>query len=313
MPDIHKSLRLGDLLVEKGLISAPQLRQAIELQQFRYLYKSEIPNISIKYELGEILIELGFISRHQLASNLSWQRRLKATTAMMVFVAPLLTAACGGGGGGGSGTGSGNTAAQPAGNVSSQVVPESAEKMTTISSTASVPVSSTPVATTQSSSSVLSIPAVVTQSSSSISSVPTAVIKSSSSFSSAPAVVPKSSSSSSTAVSKSSSSVASSVIAKSSSSAASSSSASGIDGAAQIAWSVPTTRENGEYLDITEIGGYEIRYKLKSAQSFTSVVIKDAFIDTYYFDYLKGDYEFEIATFDKTGLYSKFIPVGPSL
>lgn len=80
----------------------------------------------------------------------------------------------------------------------------------------------------------------------------------------------------------------------------------------QIYWSVPITRENGDYLDITEIGGYEVRYKLKSAQSFTSVVIKDAFIDAYYFDYLKGDYEFEIATFDKTGLYSKFIPVGPS-
>ena len=33
MSDIHKSLRLGDLLVEKGLITRQQLRQAIEIQQ----------------------------------------------------------------------------------------------------------------------------------------------------------------------------------------------------------------------------------------------------------------------------------------
>lgn len=267
MSDIHKSLRLGDLLVEKGLISAPQLRQAIELQKFRHSYKSEISNITKKYELGEILVELGFISRQQLNSNLSWQRRLKATTAMMVFVAPLLTAACGGGGG--TGSNGGNTT-QPSGNVATQVVPDSTDKIT----------------------------------SSSMSSTPASSAKSSSSISSAPAVVGKSSSSISSAVS--------STISKSSSSAASSVASTDIDGAVQIYWAVPTTRENGEYLDITEIGGYEVRYKLKSASSFTSVVIKDAFIDAYYFDYLKGDYEFEIATFDKTGLYSKFVPVNPS-
>lgn len=274
MSDIHKSLRLGDLLVEKGLISAYQLRQAIEIQKFRYSYKSELTTITKKYELGEILIELGFIDRQQLNSNLSWQRRLKATTAMMVFVAPLLTAACGGGAGAGSSNG--NSTPQQSGNVSSQVLPASTEALSS-SSVSSAPVSSAAVSS----------------------------VKSSSSLSSAPAVVPKSSSSVSSAVSsvKSSSS--------SSSSTASSVAPTAIDGAVQIYWSVPVSRENGDYLDITEIGGYEVRYKLKSDTNYTSIVIKDAFIDAYYFDYLKGDYEFEIATFDKTGLYSKFIPVAP--
>ena len=48
MPDTHKSLRLGDLLVEKGLITAPQLRQAIEVQKARY-DKLEITSINTKH------------------------------------------------------------------------------------------------------------------------------------------------------------------------------------------------------------------------------------------------------------------------
>ena len=231
MSDIHKSLRLGDLLVEKGLISAPQLRRAIELQKTRNEAR-DIPSIHTKHELGEILIELGYISRHQLNTNLSWQRRLKATTAMMVFVAPLLTAACGGGGGSAPGTNNQATTA------ASQIATEQSLQ---VSSSKSSKISSAP---------------------------------SSSSF------------------------------------ASSSLPSEAVEGAVQLIWSVPTARENGEYLDITEIGGYEIRYKSKSQTEYESVLIKDAFIDSYYFDYLKGDYQFEIATFDKGGLYSKFVPVG---
>jgi hypothetical protein len=233
MPDIHKSLRLGDLLVERGLISAPQLRDAINLQKSR----CENPDIypaDAKCEIGEILIELGFISRSQLKANLSWQNRLKATTAMMVFVAPLLTAACGGGSGS---AGSSSVPPSPDVVAGGQVAPKSSAK---------------------------------------------AVSSSKSSASSAP---------------------------KSSSSVASSKASGYIDGAAQLLWSVPTSRENGEFLDITEIGGYEVRYKLKSDINYTSIIIKDGFIDAYYFNYLKGEYEFQIATFDKTGLYSKFISI----
>ncbi|RYY75297.1 MAG: hypothetical protein EOO52_07700 [Gammaproteobacteria bacterium] len=248
MSDIHKSLRLGDLLVEKGLITAPQLRHAIDLQKARY-DSPKISSINTKHELGEILIELGYISRHQLNTNLSWQRRLKATTAMMVFVAPLLTAACGGGGGSGGG-GGGNSNNQPANTVSSQMAAENPP-----------PSSSYSVSSAKSSS-----------------------------------LAPKSSS----------------VSAPKSSSANSSISSESVEGPVQLLWSVPTARENGEYLDISEIGGYEIRYKLDEDTNYKSIVIKDAYVDSYYFDYLKGDYHFEIATFDNTGLYSKFVPVGPS-
>jgi len=263
MSDIHKSLRLGDLLVEKGLITRPQLRQAIEIQQTLQSQRFGGKNINAKTELGEILIELGFISRHQLQSNLNWQRRLKATTAVMVFIAPLLTAACGGGGGGGGG-GSSNTAT----NTKTEVVNSQAPSQ---ASPAPQPTSSN-------------------------SSLAQAVSTSSSS--------PKAVSSSSVRSSLSSSSQISS--------AASSSSSSLVNGSVQLYWTVPTQRENGDYLDITEIGGYELRYKQKSENTFKTIHIADAFTDAYYFDYLKGDYEFQIATFDTEGRYSNFISVDPS-
>ena len=36
------------------------------------------------------------------------------------------------------------------------------------------------------------------------------------------------------------------------------------------------------------------------------------YTDAYYFDYLKGEYEFEIATFDVDGLYSRFVSIHPA-
>lgn len=80
----------------------------------------------------------------------------------------------------------------------------------------------------------------------------------------------------------------------------------------QLYWKVPSARENGDYLDITEIGGYELRYKQKTDTNYKSIIIKDGYTDAYYFDNLTGDYEFEIATFDVNGIYSNFIPVAPS-
>jgi len=80
----------------------------------------------------------------------------------------------------------------------------------------------------------------------------------------------------------------------------------------ELDWYIPDQRENGDYLDITEIGGYELRYKQKSSTEYQTITIEDGYIDTYYFDYLNGEYEFEIATFDKNGLYSSFVPINPS-
>lgn len=79
-----------------------------------------------------------------------------------------------------------------------------------------------------------------------------------------------------------------------------------------IEWFIPTERENGDYLELAEIGGYEIRYKLLSATQYTSVKVSDGGADQYDLGYLAGDYEFEIATFDTNGLYSDFVAINPA-
>lgn len=270
MADVHKSLRLGDLLVEKGLITRLQLREAIEIQQNLQSQRFGTKNINAKTELGEILIELGFISRHQLQVNLNWQRRLKATTAVMVFIAPLLTAACGGGGGSASAsTNTGNTN----NNVSSSIAP--ADPLP----------KPEPVPTPAPGSSSSSLKSAATTSTSAVSS----------SVGALPKPISSNSSSSSNANSSSSSK-----------------SSQAVDGSVQLLWNVPTQRENGDYLDITEIGGYELRYKQKGDVEYKTIRINDGFTDAYYFEYLKGTYDFEIATFDKDGLYSNFVSINPS-
>jgi hypothetical protein len=261
MSDIHKSTRLGDLLVERGTLTRHQLMRAIETQQERLFKAQHDEDDGSHKELGEILIELGFINRSQLDSGLTWQRKLRKTTLVMAFIAPLLTAACGGGA---SGSTNNNNSTQ-SNAVSSQSVQSP---------------DSTPKPGTQSSSS---------SSQQSLSS--------SAQTSSAPAAVSSSSAALSSAASSQASSAAQYV--------------GPLDGPAVIYWSIPTQRENGDYLDIREIGGYELRYKLKSEDNFISVNINSGFTDTYYFDYLQGDYEFEIATFDVNGLYSEFVSIHP--
>ncbi|MGM8226632.1 hypothetical protein ACSV5M_08615 [Cellvibrio sp. ARAG 10.3] len=261
MSDIHKSTRLGDLLVERGTLTRHQLMRAIETQQERLFNAQHGEDDGSHKELGEILIELGFINRSQLDSGLTWQRKLRKTTLVMAFIAPLLTAACGGGASG-STNNNNNTQSNA---VSSQSIqsPDSTPK-----------------------------PGMHSSSSSSQQSLPSPV-----QTSSAPAAVSSSSAALSSAASSQASSAAQHV--------------GPLDGPAVIYWSIPTQRENGEYLDIREIGGYEVRYKLKSATDFETVTIDSGYTDTYYFDYLQGDYEFEIATFDVDGLYSNFVSIRP--
>lgn len=117
--------------------------------------------------------------------------------------------------------------------------------------------------------------------------------------------IPKPSSSSS---SKSSSSVKSSV--KSSSSSASVKS-SLVAGVVNLQWKTPTKRENLNQLDITELGGYELRYRKVSDELFTYVTINDPWTNYYYFPWLEGAYIFQVAAFDKEGLYSQFIDLIP--
>lgn len=120
-----------------------------------------------------------------------------------------------------------------------------------------------------------------------------------------------SSSTSSSAPAVSSSSLSSS--SKSSTSSSSTSSAGVVStvvaGPVGMSWTAPAKRLDGTVLDITEIGGYEIRYKLTSASNYTYISITDAWTTQYNFAWLEGNYVFQVAAFDKNGVYSDFVNV----
>ena len=105
----------------------------------------------------------------------------------------------------------------------------------------------------------------------------------------------------------------------SSSSVSSSSAASSVSGVGTIQvvgpvafrWEIPTQRENGSRLDITELGGYELRYKRPTDSSFIYVSINDAWQNEYNFLWLEGEYIFQVAAFDKNGIYSNFVDIAP--
>ena len=94
----------------------------------------------------------------------------------------------------------------------------------------------------------------------------------------------------------------------SSSKASSSISAAGLLGAT-IQWSPPTARENGSYLNLDEIAGYQIRYKATNATSYIYITIPGNAITKYKFPLSILGLQFEIAVYDTQGLYSNFAPI----
>jgi hypothetical protein len=128
------------------------------------------------------------------------------------------------------------------------------------------------------------------------------------SSSSSPAVVSSSSSSSPAAVSSSSSSKAA-VSSSSMSSSSAASSAQPVAGPVGLSWTPPDKRENGVYLDVADLGGYEIRYKKTTDTKYTYISINDPWTNTYNFEWLEGSYVFQIAAFDKNGVYSPFVDI----
>lgn len=120
-----------------------------------------------------------------------------------------------------------------------------------------------------------------------------------------------SNSSSSVAVSSSSSSSAQSSSSVSSSSGSSSSAGSNIGGNVTLDWYIPTERENGDYLELDEIGGYEIKYKKTTDSKFTTVQINDGSVDSYNLGNLSGTYEFYISAYDTNGIFSEFVKIQP--
>lgn len=142
------------------------------------------------------------------------------------------------------------------------------------------------------------------------------VSSSSSSSSSTSSVASSTSSQTSSApvVSSSSSSSAAPITSSSSSSAASSlgSEGSAVAGPVYLRWNIPRLREDGTTLDISELGGYEVRYRRLTDTEYTYVSVENAYTNELNLAWLEGTYVFEVAAFDKNGLYSRFIKIAPN-
>lgn len=76
---------------------------------------------------------------------------------------------------------------------------------------------------------------------------------------------------------------------------------------AVVSWNIPTTRENGEDLPLTDIGGYEILYRRYDEVIFSSIRVSDQSQSERMVEGLApGRYEFFVLAFDMEGLYSDF-------
>lgn len=77
----------------------------------------------------------------------------------------------------------------------------------------------------------------------------------------------------------------------------------------KITWNHPSQRENGQFLELDEIRGYEIRYRKATDTRYTYIVINSNRV-TEYTHANASNTEFEIAVFDTNGIYSRFVKVG---
>lgn len=72
-------------------------------------------------------------------------------------------------------------------------------------------------------------------------------------------------------------------------------------------WAIPDARENGKRLELYEIGGYEIQYKLTDDSVYTSIVIDNNSAQSYEItNLIAGNYEIRMASFDTAETYSNF-------
>lgn len=76
-----------------------------------------------------------------------------------------------------------------------------------------------------------------------------------------------------------------------------------------IQWSHPSERENGSYLELDEIGGYEIRVFNPQTSAYISHLIAGNSTTQYTLNNYQTIMTIEIAVYDVQGLYSEFIPV----
>lgn len=81
--------------------------------------------------------------------------------------------------------------------------------------------------------------------------------------------------------------------------------------AVQLEWNIPSRRENGTYLELDEIDGYELRHKPANSATFTSQIIANASTRSISIANATQNDTFEIAVFDTNGLYSRFVSLTP--
>lgn len=87
--------------------------------------------------------------------------------------------------------------------------------------------------------------------------------------------------------------------------------AAATNGDVTLLWAAPTQREDDSALPGSDLGGYVIQYKLKASSNFLSFYITDSSATSYIIPSLVGDYEFQIAAYDKNNLFSKFVSLQP--
>ena len=90
------------------------------------------------------------------------------------------------------------------------------------------------------------------------------------------------------------------------------SSSSFASGSVKISWSHPQFRENGNYLELSEIAGYELRIKKTASADPTYLVIEGNQTTQYTLSELTNNSSVDLAVYDTNGLYSDFIAMYPS-
>jgi hypothetical protein len=80
-------------------------------------------------------------------------------------------------------------------------------------------------------------------------------------------------------------------------------------GDVSLYWQAPTQRANGVKMELSDIGGYEIRYKHIKDNSYSTIVIRGNAQSNFVISNVPvpENYVFEVAVFDTNGIYSDFV------
>ncbi|MFL0798039.1 MAG: hypothetical protein K6L73_11190 [Cellvibrionaceae bacterium] len=312
----YSETRIGTLLINKGLISKAQLNAAIDEQQKRKQIQLETgpsPTMHASTVIGEILVDLGFITSRQLKLTLTKQKLLRKVAFALTVTAPLLTG-CGGGSGGSD---SEETA------QSRPIAEVSAPSENTTVNTPSTTTPSTSQPTTEGSETpvvVVTPPPIIIDDEDSSSSQLGGLSSTRPSYVGGAVNRPSSSDEATPPIeSEGGSSDIEDELAEESPSPEEEDTpvATDEDGSITINWNTPSTRENGDPLNLSEIAGYQILLENLDTGSFQYIYVSESDLasSSYTIENLAaGSYQVSIAVVDEDGLYSDFTtPVGKAI